>query len=45
MAIALAILLVALFWVAAVVFPKDSRDGRDWLSRGGVEDRPPRLGD
>ena len=45
MAELLALLFVVLLWVAAVAFSSDSRDGRDWLSRGSAGDRSPRLGD
>jgi hypothetical protein len=37
--------VVVALWVAAVVFPRDTRDGRDWLSRIGPGDRRPRIGD
>ena len=40
-----AAVVVALLWVAAVAFGTDSRAGSDWLSRGSLQDRPPRLGD
>ncbi len=39
------IAVVALLWVAAVAFGAESRDGRDWLSRGSPRDRTPRIGD
>jgi len=45
MGAALILLLVVLLWVAAVAFPADSRDGRDWLARGRASDRSQRLGD
>jgi len=45
MAVLLMMLFVVLLWVAAVAFPTDSRDGRDWLSRGGTDEHSPRLGD
>jgi hypothetical protein len=35
--IAVTVLAVSLLWVAAVVFGRDSRDGRDW--RLGSSDR------
>lgn len=43
--IVLSVAFVALLWAAAVAFANDSRDGRDWGSRAGAGDRPPRLGD
>jgi hypothetical protein len=45
MAVFLTVLFVVLLWVAAVVFATDSRDGRDWFSRGSVDDRSRRRGD
>ena len=32
-------------WVVAIVFGRDTRDGRDWLARTNLRDRPPRIGD
>ena len=43
MGVVLSVLFVVLLWVAAVVFPNDSRDGRDWLSRGSSDDRSRHL--
>ena len=37
--IVVTLLAVSLLWVAAVVFGRDSRDGRDW--RLGSSDRHP----
>jgi hypothetical protein len=37
--IVVTVLLVALLWVAAVVFGRDSRDGDDWRLGSGVRDR------
>ena len=45
MEIVLTVLFVALLWAAAVAFSTDSRDGRDWFSRGGAGDRSSRRGD
>jgi hypothetical protein len=39
------LVIVVALWVGAVVFPKDSRDGRGWFSRTGLGDRTPRIGD
>jgi hypothetical protein len=39
------LVIVVALWVGAVVFPKDPRDGRDWLSRTRLGDRTPRIGD
>ena len=41
--IVLTVLVVALLWVAAVAFGRDSREGGDWPSRTDRRDRPPRL--
>ena len=41
----LTVLVVALLWVAAIVFGRDSRQGSDWNSAPGLRDRFPRLGD
>jgi hypothetical protein len=41
----LVLLFVALLWVAAIAFGRDSRDGHDWFARGSVDERPSRLGD
>lgn len=41
----LVVAFVVLLWVAAVAVGRDTRDGRDWLARTGLRDRPPRLGD
>ena len=40
----LTVLAVLLLWVAAVVFGRDTRDGRDWRPGSGIE-RAPHLGD
>jgi hypothetical protein len=45
MGVVLTVLFVVLLWAAAVAFATDSRDGRDWFSRGNADDRSPRLGD
>ena len=37
--IVVTVLLVALLWVAAVVFGRDSREGGDWLPRSNLRDR------
>ena len=37
----LALALAAALWIAAVVFGRDSRDGRDWLARSDLGERPP----
>ncbi len=37
--------VVVALWLVAVVFGRDTRDGRDWLSRTNLRDRPPRIGD
>jgi hypothetical protein len=37
------VFLVAL-WVAAVLFGRDSRDGRDWFARTDLRARPHRIG-
>lgn len=34
--------LAAALWIAAVVFGRDSRDGRDWLARSDLGERPTR---
>ena len=39
------LVIVAALWVAAVAFPRDSRDGRDWFARSGPGDGTPRIGD
>ena len=41
----LTVLVIALLWVAAIAFGRDSRQARDWTSGSGVRDRPPRIGD
>jgi len=41
----LTVLVIALLWVAAIAFGRDSRNGSDWTSRSGIRDRPPRIGD
>jgi hypothetical protein len=33
------VFLVALLWIAAVLFGRDSRDGGDWLPRSDIRDR------
>lgn len=42
---ALVVALVVALWILAVALGRDSRDGRDWLTRATVGERPPRLGD
>jgi hypothetical protein len=37
--IVVTVLLVALLWVAAVAFGRDSREGGDWLPGSNVRDR------
>jgi hypothetical protein len=37
--IVVTVVLVALLWVAAVVFGRDSREGGDWLPGSNVRDR------
>jgi hypothetical protein len=37
--IAITVLLVALLWVAAVVFGRDSREEGDWQHRSDLRDR------
>jgi hypothetical protein len=37
--IVVTVLLVALLWVAAVVFGHDSREGGDWLPGSNLRDR------
>ena len=37
--IVVTVLLVALLWVAAVVFGRDSREGGDWLPGSSLRDR------
>ena len=37
--IVVTVLLVALLWVAAVVFGRDSREGGDWLPGSNLPDR------
>jgi hypothetical protein len=39
------LVIVVALWVAAVAFPRDARDGRDWFARTGPGDRTPRIGD
>ncbi len=34
--------LAVALWLAAVVFGRDSRDGRDWMARSGPRERPRR---
>jgi hypothetical protein len=41
----LALALAAALWIAAVVFGRDSRDGRDWLARSDLGERSSRGGD
>jgi hypothetical protein len=41
----LTVLVIALLWVAAIVFGRDSRQGSDWISRSAISDRPQRIGD
>jgi hypothetical protein len=43
--IVITVLVVALLWVAAVAFGRDSRDGCDWPSRGSDRDRSSRTWD
>jgi hypothetical protein len=42
---ALVVAAVVLAWLAAVLFGRDSRDGRDWPTGTGVRERPPRARD
>ena len=41
----LTVLVIALLWVAAIAFGRDSRRGGDWNSRSGIGDRTPHLED
>jgi hypothetical protein len=41
----LTVLVIALLWVAAIAFGRDSRQGGDWNSGRGIGDRTPHLGD
>ena len=41
MAAVLVVTFVIVLWVAAAAFGSDSRDGKDWFSRGSVGDRTP----
>lgn len=41
----LSVAVVVALWIAAVVFGRDSRDGRDWFSRTNLRERPRRIGD
>jgi len=43
--IAVTVLEVSLLWVAAVVFGRDSRDGRDWRLGSSDRHRPFRRED
>lgn len=41
----LTVLVIALLWVAAFAFGRDSRRGSDWTSAGSLGGREHRIGD